>query len=173
MLLRTIAGPALGAVLVGTLACDPCKEKPAEDTIQVDGFELYNSSYDNTVGSIRIFHDGNGALHLVNVEEGRLVQEGQVRATLTPEALVMLDSTVAQLESGAQLGGFDASCLAFVDAPISRLSLPAGHSGLQFTYPLHCAPPLLAALDEMCRELIAALPTCSPSPWVQDCQLVD
>ena len=162
-------------MLVSALACDPCKGEPAEDIVDVDGFELYDVFYPNTGGSIRIFRDRDedGAIHLVHVDAGRLVQEGQVRARFTPEAQAMLNNAVAQLEDGAELGGLDPYCLTFVDAPISRLSLTARRTGLQFTYPLPCTLPLLAAVDEMCRELVATLPTCSPSPWVQDCQLVD
>ena len=171
MLLRTIAGP--GLALVTALGCDPCKVEPAEDVVEVDGFELYDVFYENTGGSLRIFRDGDGAIHLVNVEEGQLVQEGQVRAKFTPEALAVLDSTVTQLEDGAELGAFDPYCLTFIDAPVSRLSLPAGRTGLQFTYPLPCTLPVLAAVDQMCREMIVALPTCSASPWFQECQLVE
>jgi hypothetical protein len=150
-------------------ACDPCRDEPAVDVVDVDGFELYDFFYPNTGGSIRIFHDGDGTIQLVNVDAGQLVQEGRVRARFTPQALAILNDTVAQLESGAELGGFSGACLGTADAPVSRLSVPAGYTGLKFTYPLHCAPPLLVQLDAMCRDLIVALPTCSASPWFQDC----
>jgi hypothetical protein len=87
--------------------------------------------------------------------------------------LARLDDAVAQLEGGAELGAFNPECLASIDAPTSRLFVPVSRNALQFGYPLHCAPPLLAALDEMCRDAIMALPTCSASPWFQDCQAVD
>ena len=105
MLLRTIARPVLAAVLSCTVACDPCKDEPGQDDVVAEGFELYDLSYPTTGGSIRIFHDGDGAIHLLNVEAAQLVQEGQVRAMLTPEALVVLNAAVTQLESGADLGG--------------------------------------------------------------------
>lgn len=168
MLLRTVVG--LG-VLSCAVACEPRRDESGEDGVEVDGFELYDIYYPNTDGSIRIFHDGNGSIHLVNVDGDELARDGQVRATFTAEALTVLNETVAQLESGADLGGFNGACLSAVDAPVSRLSVPASAAGLQFTYPLQCAPPLLAALDEMCRDVVMALPTCDTSSWFQDCEI--
>jgi hypothetical protein len=121
------------AALSCALACDPCRDESGVDIVEVDGFELSDVFYPNTGGSIRIVHDGNGAIQFVNVDGGQLVQEGQVRAKFTPEALAVLNGTVA----------------------------------------LQCPPPLLAALDEMCRDMVVALPTCSASPWFQDCELVE
>jgi hypothetical protein len=155
------------------MACDPCKDESGGEGIAVEGFELYDLYHPNTDGSIRIFHDGNGAIESVNVDANQFAQEGRVQARFTPEALAVLSDAVAQLESGADLGGFSGACLSLVDAPVTRLSLSASGAGLQFSYPLQCAPPLLAALDEMCRDVIAGLPTCSTSPWFQDCQLVE
>jgi hypothetical protein len=162
------------AVVSCALACDPCKDGSDGDVVDVDGIELYGLDYVNTGESVRIFHDGDGAIHLVHVDTtGQLEHDGQVRAFFTPEALAILEDAVAQLEGGAELGAFNPECLTYIDAPTSRLSVPASRNGLQFGYPLQCAPPLLAALDEMCRDVIMALPTCSASPWFQDCQAAD
>lgn len=174
MLLRTIKGIGVTAAVSCLLACDPCKDGSDGDIVEVDGFELYDLYYVETGESVRIFHGGDGAIHLVHVDaKGQYQQDGRVRATFTPTALAILDDAVAQLEGGAELGAFSPECLTYIDAPTSRLSVPASRTGLQFGYPLRCPPPLLAALDEMCRDVVAALPTCDASPWFEDCQAIE
>ena len=174
MLLRTMMKFGLVVALSCAVACDPGKDHPGGGHVDIDGVELYDHHYPNTGESVRIFHDRGGAIHLVQVDEqGQLETDGQVHATLTPEALAILDDTVSEIASGTQLGAFDPSCLGSFDAPEATLSLQVLRAPLQFRYLGSCPPTLLVALDEMCRDLVLQLPTCSASPLFEACHASD
>lgn len=174
MLLRTVTKVGLVMALSCAVACDPDKDHPGGGHVEIDGVELYDYRYPNTGESVRIFHDGSGAIHLVQVDKsGQLEIGGQIQATLTPEALAILDNTVSEIASGTQLGAFDPSCLGSFDAPEVTLSLQLLRAPLQFRYLGSCPPTLLVALDEMCRDLVLQLPRCDASPLFEACQPSD
>lgn len=172
MLLRAIAIFCLTVAVAATSACDPCRTEPGGDGVAVDGVELYEYSSEAGGTIIRIYRGDGGTLQLVYVDQqGRIEAGGQVHATLTAEALDLLNSTGDGVAGGAELGGFDPECLGFVDSPVARLWLPAPQGRLEFGYPWGCAPSSFTVLDEMLQELVLELPECDESTLFQDCKL--
>lgn len=163
MLLRAIVGLCLTVALTAALACDPCQTEADDPSADVDGVVLYEYSTENPSDTVKI--------HLLGGGELQLAAATRVRATLTPTALELLNTTTDQVAAGTELGAFDPQCLGFLDSPRARLWLPIRHGSLNFGYLWGCPPSALVPLDLMLRDLVLHLPKCDPSPSFQNCRV--
>jgi hypothetical protein len=147
-------------------ACDGLDSKcePVESAVEPIGPELFTVDYMDVPGSVALFRDGDQ----VQLLEGT----SEIRATLSAAAIASIEDAKSALGSGEGLGSFDPACLTFIDRPNVQLSLGVIHAALSFRYPWGCPPSGLVEIDTVLRELVVALPTCSPTPLVTDCELI-
>jgi len=169
MLLRT--KPLIINLLLATslVACDGSASdcEPAAPAVEPIGAELYSVDYYGAPP--QTLHRYGERIQLVQ-NRG---QPAEVRATLSPEVLELVQQTQAALASGILLASFDDQCLLGQDTPRVTLSLRVSPSSLGFRYPWTCPPEGLAELDAALRELIVALPTCEPTPLMYGCSITD
>ncbi len=171
MLLRAkhlIVGLALA--LVGT-DCDRSECDSAKTQVEHIGVERFSvDQVDDETGPFVLFRDGE-QVQLLEGARGKPSLE--VRAKLHTEAIDVINEAESALGGGQGVGSFDQACLTFTDRPSVQLSLGVVHASLSFGYPWGCPPSGLIEVDTVLRELLNSLPTCSPTPLVTDCEIID
>ena len=153
-------------------ACDGMGSKcdPVESSVEPIGPQLFTVDYMQRSGSAALFRDGER----VQLLEGAKQQPTlEVRATLSAAAIASIEDAEAALGSGAGLGSFDEECLTFIDKDNVQLSLGVANASLSFRYPWGCPPSGLVEIDTVLRGLVISLPTCSPTPLVNACEIID
>ncbi len=173
--LRTVAELSFGLALALTqAACDGLESEGECESVapkfEPIGPELFVVDHVFMPGSTALHRDGE-RVQFVDLRDGQPVLE--VRATLSATVVEAIDEAEHAIRDGDGLGSFDGQCLAAVGQSSSRLSLGVYASELSFRYPWACPPSALAELDAMLSELVNSLPSCSPTPLVTDCEIVD
>lgn len=156
-----------GLVATGLSACDGSECEPVTPAVEPIGLELFAVDQVGNTEPRTLYRDGE-RVQLVGGPDRSL----EVRATLSAEALETIEQAESAIASGEPLGSFDPSCLAFLDRQSVMLSLGVGHASLSFRYSWGCPLNGLADIDAMLRELVEALPDCSPTTLVSDCNLM-
>jgi len=159
----------LGVALAG-IACDRSECDSTKQAVEPIGIELLSVGQVDEAGPFVLFRDDEHVQLLVGAREQPSLE---VRAKLRAEAIDVIEEAESALGSGEEIGSFDQACLTFIDRPSVQLSLGVVHASLSFGYSWGCPPSGLAEIDTVLRELLDSLPTCSPTPLVADCEIID